>query len=246
VYAVFDKPIIPCEQGELVEPGIAQCFLVERRVKIIDGRPVVVEPDLENWFHFPGTVALALSGWFQEYAKVMRRYNHISISGLFVATKVRPENRIQPDGKVRLTLDAEEFELMVAGMERIGRIYLAAATPDNGVGLYLPTKAVLLDARHRPVVIRTYEQLLWALNEVRRRGPEFVSMLTSHPQGGNCLGSVVNQKSFRVQLCDGRQLSNVYVADASIFPAGCEINPQLTVHALAHFVADRMLAEPQL
>lgn len=242
VYAVFDKPIIPCEQQGLPEPGVAQCFLVDRKLAVVDGRVVVVEPDLENWFHFPGTVAVALTGWFQEYARVMRKYNHLSISGLFVPTKVRPENCVRPDESIHLELDAEEFELLLRGMERIGRIYLAAATPDNGVTLYLPTKALLLDRCCRPLAIRTYGQLRWALAEIRQRGPAFVNLLTSHPQGGNPLGGVVDPWSFRVNLCDGRQVQNLYVADASIFPAGCEMNPQLTVKALAHFAADRLLS----
>lgn len=242
VYAVFDQPIVKCNDPHSVEPGVAQCFLVERRIEIVNGTPVVVEPDLENWFHFPGTVAVALTGWFQEYAQIMRKYNHISIAGLFVPTAVRPENRILPDGSVRLELDRAEFELMLRGIERIGRIYLAAATPENGVSLYLPTKAVLLDRCGRPATIRTYGQLRWALAEVRKRGPEFLNLLTAHPQGGNALGGVVHQETFCVQLCDGRQIDNLCVADASIFPFGCGINPQLTIKALAHFAADRLLA----
>ncbi|MBW3599912.1 MAG: GMC family oxidoreductase, partial [Planctomycetes bacterium] len=235
------KPIIPCEQGDHPEPGITQCFLLDRKVEVVDGRVVVLEPDLENWFHFPGTVAVALTGWFQEYACVMRKYNHLSISGLFVPTKVRPKNRIRHDGSVDLELDAEEFELLLRGIERIGRIYLAAATPENGVTLHLATKAMLLDACGRPVRIRTYGQLRWAIAEIRKRGPAFVNLLTSHPQGGNCLGSVVDPATFRLNLCDGRQVENLRIVDGSIFPAGCEINPQLTIKALAHFAADRIL-----
>lgn len=35
---------------------------------------------------------------------------------------------------------------------------------------------------------------------------------------------------------------NLFVADASIFPAGCEINPQLTIMTLAMYAADSLLA----
>ena len=68
----------------------------------------------------------------------------------------------------------------------------------------------------------------------------FLTSITSHPQGGNPLGFVVNQDTFRVKTTD-----NLYVADASIFPAPCKINPQLTLKALAHCAADQLIADLQ-
>ena len=241
VYAVFKKPLID-GTPERPEPGIAQCFIATEELDWSSGQYRLTKPALENWFHYPGTIAVALTGWFHDYARILRCYNHLSIAGMFVPTKVRPENRVSPCGKIGFSLDAEEHELLIRGMERIGEIYLAAATPDNPVELFLPTKGLLLDDRGRPFRIRNREQLAWALNQVRRRGPEFVNLLSSHPQGGNPLGSVVDPSSFRAMDDCGTTVDNLYVADASIFPAGCEINPQLTVKTLASFAADRMLA----
>ena len=34
---------------------------------------------------------------------------------------------------------------------------------------------------------------------------------------------------------------NLFVADASLFPAGCNVNPQMTAMALAHLAADEVL-----
>ncbi len=240
VYAVFDCPIVRGQ--EMVEPGIAQCFYV-RRVESADG--ACDEPALENWFHYPGSLAIALTGWFQEYACTMQRYNHISICGMVVPTKVRPDNRIDACGKVRLTIDQDEFELLLAGIRKIGRIFLAAATPENGVTLQLPTKAVLTDARGHRVAIRSLDGLDWALQQIRKRGPEFLNLATAHPQGGNPLGSVVDPASFRVQTSNRGLVENVYVADASIFPAGCEVNPQLTIKGLATFAADSVIERLQ-
>jgi choline dehydrogenase-like flavoprotein len=235
VYAVFDQPV--CKGGNVPEPGIAQCFFV-RRATSEDGQE---EPSLENWFHYPGSLAIALTGWFCEYAAVMRRYDHISICGMVVPTKPRPENRVDCNGRVRLTIDQDEFELLLRGIRKIGMIYLAAATPDNGVSLHLPTKAVLLDSCCRPVCIRDLATLDWALQEIRCRGPEFLNLATAHPQGGNPLGSVVDPQTFRVQDDGQRPIQNLYVADASVFPSGCGVNPQLTVHALATYAADALI-----
>src|SRR5690606_22328545 len=50
MYAMFDKPIWPSDSGR-PEPGVTQCFLVDRRM-IEENGEVVEEPALENWFHF--------------------------------------------------------------------------------------------------------------------------------------------------------------------------------------------------
>ena len=244
VVAVYDKPIYEGE-SERPEPGITQCFFVrEREVQDPDGS-LHKEPVLENWFHFPGTVALALTGWFHEFGKVIRKYNHMATAGMVVPTSVRPENRVNPDGTMMLKLNEEEFELLCRGILRIGRIFLAATEPDNGATLYLPTKAVMLDDCGQPLEIRTEEQLVAAVNAIRCRGPEFINLVTSHPQGGNALGKVVDETTFRLKLAGGEQVQNLYVADASIFPAGCEVNPQLTLTALASYAADSMLSRAE-
>lgn len=240
VYAVYDKPL-PLGAGGRPEPGIAQCYYVdETTTRTRDGR-TIEEPVLENWFHYPGTLAVALTGWFHEWVKVMRKYDHLSVCGMAVPTKVRGENRISPDGTFHLEVDQQEFELLLSGIEKIGRIYLAGAEPGNGVTLYLPTKAVLTGGNGRPAAIRSYADLRWALGEIRRRGPSFLTLATSHPQGGNPLGTTVSRESFRVKNRKGGEIENLYLADASLFPRGCRVNPQLTLKALSHFAADRML-----
>ena len=237
IYAMFDKPIWPNGSGR-PEPGVTQCFLVDRRMIEQNGK-LVEEPALENWFHFPGTVALALCGWFKEFVCVMRKFNHLSMSGIVVPTKVRPKNHVDACGKFELEFDCDEFELLLRGMRRVARIYFAAAKPDDGVQLHLPTKSIL--RRYgRPAVIRSMEDFEWAICEIRRRGPAFVNLLTTHTQGGASLGDVVDTESFRVKTDCGETIENLTVADASVFPAGCEINPQLTIKALATLAANQL------
>lgn len=238
VYAMFDKPIWPSD-SERPEPGVTQCFLVDRRMVEIDGK-VVEEPTLENWFHFPGTVALALSGWFKQFACTMRKFNHLSMAGIVVPTQVRRCNRIDECGNIHLSLDCDEFDLLLRGIRRIGRIFFAAAKPDDGVSLYLPTKALLMRCG-RQATIRNMDDLEWALSEIRRRGPAYINLLTTHGQGGASLGDVVDRSSFQVKTDCGQRVSNLTVADSSLFPAGCEINPQLTLKALATIAAEKVL-----
>lgn len=240
VYAMFDKPIWP-SAGKRPEPGVTQCYLVDRRSMVQPDGQMAEEPALENWFHFPGTVALAVTGWFEQSAHIMRHFNHLSMSGIVVPTEVRSCNYIGRDGSYHLELSSLEFEMLLRGMRRIARIYLAAAKPDDQVTLYLPTKAVLL-RDCKPLAIRTMDDFEWALAEIRRRGPAFVNLLSTHPQGGASLGEVTDPGDFTLHTESGN-VKNVTIADATVFPAGCEINPQLTVKALAKLAAYRVVAK---
>ena len=239
VYAMYDKPIWPSNSGN-PEPGVTQCYLVDERWVERNGQ-IVKEPALENWFHFPGTVAVALCGWFQEYARVMRKFNHLSMAGIVVPTQVRCSNSVGIDGKIQLQLDGDEFELLLQGMRRIAEIFLAAQRPDDRVRLYLPTKSILL-RNNRPIEVRTMQDFEWAMNEIRKRGPAFVNLLSTHVQGGASLGEVVDPNSFQVKTDGGEMVENLTVADAALFPAGCEINPQLTLKAMATLASDQILA----
>ncbi|GAA5510745.1 GMC family oxidoreductase N-terminal domain-containing protein [Novipirellula caenicola] len=238
LYAMFDKPIWPSDSGR-PEPGVTQCFLVDRR-NIMENGKMVEEPALENWFHFPGTVALALTGWFKEFACVMRKFNHLSMSGIVVPTKVRCSNYVDSCGDFHLEFDCDEFEMLLRGLRRVARIYFAAAKPDDAVTLHLPTKSILMRCG-RPLRIRNMDDFEWGLAEIRRRGPAFVNLLTTHPQGGASLGDVVNPTTFQMMTDCGEAIENLTVADTSIFPAGCEINPQLTLKALATLAAQQII-----
>jgi len=242
LYAMFDKPIWPSGSGR-PEPGVTQCFVVDQRMMEQDGK-MVEEPILENWFHFPGTVALALTGWFKEFACVMRKFNHLSMSGIVVPTSVRRSNYVDACGEFHLEFNCDEFEMLLRGMRRVARIYFAAAKPDDGVTLHLPTKAILMRGG-RPARIRSMEDFEWALHQIRRRGPAFINLLTTHPQGGSALGDVVDPTTFNLRTGNGERVDNLTVADASIFPAGCEINPQLTLKALATLASEQLVHRMQ-
>ena len=238
IYAMFEKPIWPSDTG-FPEPGVTQCYLVEERYVERDGE-MVKEPALENWFHFPGTVALALSGWFQEFACAMKKFNHLSMAGIVVPTQVRNSNYVDSCGKIHIKFDRDEFELLLQGMRRIAEIYFAAEKSDDRVTLFLPTKSLLMRGG-RPLKIRSMDDFEWALCKIRQRGPAYVNLLSTHPQGGASLGDVVDPKTFQLKTDMGESVNNLTVADATLFPAGCEINPQLTIKALSTLAAHQIL-----
>jgi choline dehydrogenase-like flavoprotein len=76
-----------------------------------------------------------------------------------------------------------------------------------------------------------------ALRQIDRylTGTRTITVASSHPQGGNAIGGVVDH-DLRVRGYD-----NLYVADASVFPGSVQVNPQLSVMAVARYAALRIL-----
>jgi hypothetical protein len=121
-------------------------------------------------------------------------------------------------------------------------VYAMFAKPDDPVTLYLPTKSLLM-RNGNPFKIRSMDDFEWALGEIRKRGPAFVNLLTTHPQGGASLGDVVDTTTFRLKTDSGECFENLTISDASLFPQGCEINPQLTVTALSTLASEQILKQ---
>ena len=86
------------------------------------------------------------------------------------------------------------------------------------------------------------EQELDRFDELRDNSD--LSINTAHPQGGNCMSrdprKGVVDPNFAVH-----GVENLYVCDASVFPAPITVNPQLTVMALARYAARRVAAPPK-
>ncbi len=74
--------------------------------------------------------------------------------------------------------------------------------------------------------------------EARITRKDDLTLISGHPQGGNPLsdekGIGVVGSDFRVKGMD-----NVFVCDASVFPAAVRVNPQLSVMALADYFVRR-------
>jgi choline dehydrogenase-like flavoprotein len=69
-------------------------------------------------------------------------------------------------------------------------------------------------------------------------------MGTAHPQGGNKMAS--QQHSYERVVDENFAvvgLDNVYVADASVFPTSINVNPQLTIMAMASLAAKKIFAK---
>jgi len=181
---------------------------------------------LETWFNPAGTQSLFMPGWFGAHRANMKRYPHMACLGSVVGS--RRNATVSPalfgrGVKLKYTPAGDDFALVLKGLQAAGRIMLAA-----GARRVMPASFRLLE-------FSSPDELDELPNLVRDDSDLMVN--TSHPQGGNALSANRDQgvvdPSFRVYGYE-----NLFVCDASVFPAPITVNPQLTVMALARYATE--------
>lgn len=186
------------------------------------GAPYIVE----TWFNPPATQSLVMPGWFRAHFENMLRYADMACAGVVVGTTGPATVRVAGAApKIRYKPAEADLTRMVAGLKQLGEIYFAA-----GASRIMP--ATYLEHRiESPGDLGQLDQYA--------RDNEGLSLNSAHPQGGNPISDDfrrgVVDSSFRVH---GKR--NLYVCDASVFPTSVNVNPQLTVMALADYAGARI------
>lgn len=201
------------------DPGLQMCVYVDRGGKL-----------LESWFHYPGSLAAGIPGWLEKHARVMRQYERMASCGVVVPSSNR--GQVIPFGisghRLSLSLSDEEFERIKEGVLEIASAYFRAGATE----VFPSTSHAMSIRKNSPQDATAFRQRVCSQADI--------GLATAHPQGGNALGSApktsVVGPDFRVHGYE-----NLFVADASLFPAGCDRNPQMTVMALAHLAANKLI-----
>jgi choline dehydrogenase-like flavoprotein len=187
---------------------------------------------LETWFAPPGTLALAMPGYFNVHWERMLAYSRTVTAAPLVGTEPQGSITVNADRRVqiRLPLGQVELERLRTGITTLAGAILQAGDPDlievvagTRLGFSIKSEADL----------RRFEQTLTSPAQLR--------LGTGHPQGGNAMTldldrSVVDEQ-FQV-----RDIAHLRVCDASVFPEVAGVNPQWTIMALAHHCAQLMTA----
>jgi choline dehydrogenase-like flavoprotein len=177
----------------------------------------------------PGAFAAAMPGWFQDHFDRMRRYRYFAVAGALVGTQ--PVGRVIHSSLPLLAdlISPSSFELPISDLRKLreGVKHVCQLFFKAGAMRVIP-------ATFRPLEF-TFPSQLYRLDEFVVE-PDDISFGSAHPQGGNPMSD--NQDvgavdtHFRVHGFD-----NLFVCDASIFPASIQVNPQLTVMALADYAS---------
>ena len=213
VFAELPEDIEPARDN----PGIQMCVFVDQGGHL-----------LESWFHYPGSLAAALPQWLEEHAGVMKAYKRLAVCAVVVPTANNGE--LGPTNNLVLSLSDQEI-----GQFKEGMVQIAEAFFEAGASRVLPgtSHPVQINAATKDADEAAFRQAVV--------GQADLTLSTAHLQGGNAIG----RDALRSVVSPGFNLhdfDNVFVADTSLFPAGCERNPQMTTMALAHLAADRILS----
>jgi choline dehydrogenase-like flavoprotein len=213
VYGVFPNPPTGPK-----DPGLQMCYFAGQEGVLLR----------ETWFHYPGSIGVSLPGWFEEHMARMQDYARLSCIGVVVPTG--PHGNVGSGGHLFLSLNDDEFGRMKQGVVEAANDLFAA----GAVRVHLASKdPISFEVAQRPDLPDLLD------TSVQDQGD--LNLATAHPQGGNAISAnpdiAVVDSNFRV-----RGVQGLFLADASLFPAACGVNPMLTTMALAHLATTKVKA----
>lgn len=176
----------------------------------------------------PGMGSMVFPGYGRELLGWLDRAQHVATFGAMVADsgagRVLPTSR--GDTVLRYDLTRPDAAKIMTAIEAMGRLMFAAGAVE-----------VLTGLPNAPTVT-TLEGLLAAL---RGAHPKALHLAAFHPTGTAAAGAD-DQRCPVDETGRLRGIEGVWVADASILPSCPEVNPQMSIMALALAVADEVVA----
>jgi len=185
---------------------------------------------LETCMYFPFTTAKALVGFGAEHSRFMHAFPRLQMILVLACDDVDEHNRVTIDGAgrpvVHYRFAPEVIHGLVRGAITSAKISFAA----GAVRAHVPVA-------HSPTIERAEANLLDRIAGSPEFTPGKIPISAAHLQGGCAMGK---SREDSVTNAHGRVhgVPWLYVADSSLFPNSLEINPYLTIMALADHVAE--------
>ncbi len=173
----------------------------------------------------PGMGSMVFPGYGAELLGWLDRAPHVATFGAMVADRgVGSVFSARGETVIRYSIDRADIAKLVVAIEAMGRLLFAAGAVEVLTGL---------------PEAKTVTSLPALQDALRRSNPRNLHLAAFHPTGTAAAGA-------DDQLCPVdetgrlRGVDGVWVADASILPSCPEVNPQVSIMALALAVADEV------
>lgn len=185
---------------------------------------------LETCMYFPFTTAKNLIGFGPEHAELMAAFPRLQMILVLAVDEAIPDNRVEVD---RLGEPVVDYRLTPATLDSLHASMLASARVFFAAG----ARRIHAPAGVKFFVERDERERLEEVIPRRLVRPGRISVTSAHIMGGCRMG---RDRSDSVTDAWGRVHGRpgLYVADSSLFPRASEINPYVTVMALADRVAE--------
>jgi choline dehydrogenase-like flavoprotein len=185
--------------------------------------------------YFPFTTAKNLAGFGAPHSTLMHAYPRLQMILVLACDKAVPGNRVgvDRDGKavVHYTFTPETIEALVRATRASARIFFGA----GALRVHAPSA-------DPPLIEAKDAARIDALIHAKHFKTGKISVSAAHLMGGCGMGRDASDSVTDAGgIVHGRPW--LRVADSSLFPDSLEINPYLTIMALADRVADRVLAD---
>lgn len=176
----------------------------------------------------PGMGSMVLPGYGSELVRRLADADHVGVFGAMIADE--PSGRVlgRRVGRplLRYDLSRRDTDRLVCAMRAMGRLMFAAGAEEVLTGLA------------RTPSVRTVDQLDEALASL---DPLHLHVAAFHPTGTAGAGSDA-QRSPVDEYGGLRGADGVWVADATVLPSCPEVNPQVSIMAVALAIADEIVA----
>jgi choline dehydrogenase-like flavoprotein len=189
---------------------------------------------LEACMYFPFVTAKSLAGFGAAHSQFMQAFSRLQMILVLACDRAIPKNRVTVNAAgqpvVHYTLARDTIEALVNGTRAAAQIFFAAGAVRMSAPMANPPIIERRDAYRARVLIHARQFL-----------PGQVSVSAAHLMGGCAMGqphSAVTDSYGRVH-----GVPWLRIADASLFPDAVEVNPYLTVMALADRVAEGIRAD---
>jgi long-chain-alcohol oxidase len=187
---------------------------------------------LETCMYFPFTTAKSLAGFGEEPRELMSAMDRLQMILVLALDPAVRDNRVIVDARgepvVDYRLSAAVRRSLVTSMRACARIFFAAGARR----VHAPAGRTFFIHAHEQEHIDD----LVPLDGFR---PGKVSVSSAHPMGGCRMGEDT-ATSVTDAWGNVHGIPWLFAADASLFPASAEINPYITIMALADRVAERV------
>ena len=189
---------------------------------------------LETCMYFPFVTAKNLTGFGPAHSRLMRAFPRLQMILVLACDRVEPMNRIAVDREgrpvVHYTFTPDVIRSLVAATRTSARIVFAAGA-----------RRVHAPSADPPLIEREDAARIDQLVHARHFLPGRISVSAAHLMGGCPMGRPHDSVTDGWGRVHG--LPWLRVADSSLFPDALQINPYLTVMALADRVAEGIRGE---
>ncbi len=187
---------------------------------------------LSTTFVPPGPLAMSLPYYGEQSLEVMQDYNRMVAAGVLVEDTGTGRIFLGPGRKPipYYKINQHDTRQLIRGIAILSEIYFA-----GGARSVLLPFAQLPEIHSREEISKIYDMKI---------KPNDIEILTMHAMG-TCTMGANPRRSVVDQYGESHDYKNLFIADASIFPAPIGVNPQLTIMALATRIADYIHSHSQ-